>query len=165
MTKKNCQWKTIAGRKVLIKKDGTICGGSVPRSWQGKRLQDEPWKDKKEGKKEIELFRYESTYLYEGAYPNKTYDPENTLYFIPSKDFINAKTQKEVKQQGMQLGHIRQSKGGPSFPIQWTSGSRGYNSKKNTLTISEGLFTWRKQPIKNSQEVFRELYNRRKEVL
>lgn len=50
MSKKDCQWKTIAaGHKVLLKKDGTICGGDVPRSWQGKRLQDEPWKDKKGG--------------------------------------------------------------------------------------------------------------------
>lgn len=164
MTKKDCQWKTIAGHKVLLKKDGTICGGDVPRSWQGKRLQDEPWKDKKGSRKEIELYRYESKYLYEGAYPNKTYNPENTLYFIPSKDFLNAKTQKQAK-QAMHLGYIRQSNGDPSFPVKWTSGSKGYNPRKKALTISEGLFTWRNLPIKNSQEVFRELYNRRKEVL
>lgn len=41
---RGCEWRTVIGRPVLIRtKDGTICGGKVPRQWQGKRLQDRPW--------------------------------------------------------------------------------------------------------------------------
>lgn len=49
-TPKGCAWKTIIGRPVLIRtKDGVICGGKVPREWQGRRLQDRPWeKESKE---------------------------------------------------------------------------------------------------------------------
>jgi hypothetical protein len=46
-TPKGCEWRTIIGRPVLIRtRDGVICGGNVPREWQGKRLQDRPWENK-----------------------------------------------------------------------------------------------------------------------
>lgn len=45
-TPKGCEWRNIAGRPVLIKTaTGEICGGKVPRSWHGKRLQDRPWEN------------------------------------------------------------------------------------------------------------------------
>jgi hypothetical protein len=47
-TPKGCEWRTIIGRPVLIRtRDGVICGGNVPREWQGKRLQDRPWEMEK----------------------------------------------------------------------------------------------------------------------
>ena len=46
-TAKGCEWKTIIGRPVLLRtKDGVVCGGKVPREWQGQRLQDRPWENK-----------------------------------------------------------------------------------------------------------------------
>ncbi len=51
-----CTWKTLkGGRRVLIAPDGTICGGSVPKSWHGQKLQDEPWKDKAKKRKGLDL--------------------------------------------------------------------------------------------------------------
>lgn len=48
-TPAGCEWRTVMGRPVLIKTStGEICGGSVPRSWHGKRLQDRPWETKEE---------------------------------------------------------------------------------------------------------------------
>lgn len=48
---RGCEWRTIIGRPVLIRtRDGVICGGKVPRSWQGKRLQDRPWENKSQWK-------------------------------------------------------------------------------------------------------------------
>lgn len=45
-TPKGCEWRTVIGRPVLIRtKDGVICGGKVPKEWQGKRLQDRPWEN------------------------------------------------------------------------------------------------------------------------
>lgn len=50
-TPKGCEWRTVIGRPVLIRtKDGVICGGKVPREWQGKRLQDRPWENKSQWK-------------------------------------------------------------------------------------------------------------------
>lgn len=34
---------TVAGRPVLIDRNGVILGGGVPRTWQGKRFSDLPW--------------------------------------------------------------------------------------------------------------------------
>ena len=38
------RWRTIRGHRILVSPDGRIGGGDVPRSWQGRRLQDEPWR-------------------------------------------------------------------------------------------------------------------------
>lgn len=43
-TPQGCQWRTVMSRPVLIHtKTGVICGGNVPRTWQGVPLQARPW--------------------------------------------------------------------------------------------------------------------------
>lgn len=90
-TPKGCQWKTIMGRSVMIKNDGTICGGNVPKSWQGKRLQDEPWKELKyifldDWDARLLIGRYSSFPLYEGRLTpvNNWIETKEKLEFLVS---------------------------------------------------------------------------------